>query len=117
MQNNLSLGTIKEELAADYLEKNEISVLTRNYRCRYGEIDIIAKDGEYLVFVEVKYRKDLNKGYPQEAVTIRKQKTIAFVANYYIMQHNLELDTPIRFDVIAILGEEITHIKNAFSAI
>lgn len=117
MQNNRGVGTIKEEVAAKYLEDNGMSILEKNFRCRYGEIDIIAKDGRYLVFVEVKYRANAGNGYPQEAVTKKKQKTIAFVANYYMMKNHLETDLPIRFDVIAILGEEITHIKNAFMAI
>lgn len=117
MQNNRSLGTIKEDVAAKYLEENGMTILEKNFRCRYGEIDIIAKDGSYLVFTEVKYRTNASSGYPQEAVTKKKQKTIAFVANYYIMQKHLGMDIPIRFDVVAILGEEITHIKNAFMAI
>lgn len=117
MQNNRDVGTTKESMAAKYLEENGMSVLEKNFRCRYGEIDIIANDGRYLVFTEVKYRSSVSNGYPQEAVTKKKQRTIAFVANYYIMQKHLEMDTPIRFDVIAILGDEITHIKNAFMAI
>lgn len=117
MQNNRSVGTIKEDVAAKYLAKNGMEILNKNYRCRYGEIDIVAKDGSYLVFTEVKYRANTKNGYPEEAVTAKKQKTIAFVANYYLMQKHLSSDTPVRFDVVAILGEEITHIKNAFTAI
>ena len=117
MQNNRSVGTKKEELAADYLEKKGYEVLAKNFRCKYGEIDLIAKDGSYLVFVEVKYRATSKNGFPQEAVTKSKQKTIVFVANYYLMKANLGQDIPIRFDVVAMLGDEITHIENAFNAI
>lgn len=117
MQNNRRVGTIKEEIAAEYLENKGLKIVAKNYRCRYGEIDIVATDDRYIVFVEVKYRADSSKGFPQEAVTKKKQKTISFVAKYYMMQSNLELDTPVRFDVVAILGEDITHIENAFYAI
>ena len=117
MQNNRSVGTIKEDLAADYLKKDGHEILGKNFRCKYGEIDLISKEGNYYVFTEVKYRKNAADGYPQEAVTKKKQRTIALVANYYIMKNHLTADTPVRFDVIAILGDEIAHIKNAFYAI
>jgi len=114
MQNKRTLGTDKEKLAAEYLEKKGYTILEKNYRCRVGEIDIIASKDGFCIFVEVKYRKNAEYGMPQEAVGIKKQRTIAFVANYYLMEKRFSPDYPVRFDVIAILGNEITHIENAF---
>ena len=82
-------------------------------RCRSGEIDIIAKDGETLVFCEVKYRSDGAMGSPLEAVDVKKQRTIFRSALYYLSEHGLE-DVPCRFDVIGIEGAKITQIRNAF---
>lgn len=79
-----------------------------------GEIDIIAKDGAYLVFVEVKYRAGEGTGNPLEAVTKAKQRTISKVALYYRMTHGYGEFSPSRFDVVAILGDEIRLVKNAF---
>ena len=81
---------------------------------KQGEIDIVAKDGEYLVFCEVKYRSDAQKGSPLEAVDARKQKAIFRCALFYLTEKHLG-EVPCRFDVIGIEGTRITHIKNAFS--
>ena len=101
-------------MAADFLEKKGVLILERNFRCRQGEIDLICRDGEYLVFVEVKYRRNNQKGAPQEAVGTAKQKKICLVGAYYRMLHHLGNDTAVRYDVIAIEGEEIQWIPNAF---
>lgn len=101
-------------MAADYLQQQGIQVIAQNYHCKQGEIDIIASEGYYLLFVEVKYRSSLSQGYPAEAVTPAKQKKIRQVARYYLWEHRLSEDTPIRFDVVSILGEEIQYIQNAF---
>lgn len=84
-----------------------------NYRCRRGEIDIVAKDGDCLVFCEVKYRSDEKKGMPLEAVDRRKQNIIFYCAMHYISEYNIG-DVPCRFDVIGITGRKIIHLKNAF---
>lgn len=84
-----------------------------NFRCRSGEIDIIARDGEYLVFCEVKFRTNSRKGGPLEAVTLAKQKKISKCAAYYMMKKGM-FDVPCRFDVIGISDREIQLIKNAF---
>lgn len=89
-------------------------IVAYNFRCRYGEIDIIAREGEYLVFVEVKYRKNANSGNPFEAVDRKKQRVISRVASYYCLTHGYGETTPCRFDVVAILGEKIEVLKNAF---
>ena len=75
-KNTRSTGSCYERKAADYLKQQGLFILRYNYRCRFGEIDLIARDGEYLVFVEVKYRKDNSSGYSLAAVNPAKQKTI-----------------------------------------
>lgn len=119
--NKRAEGSIHEAEAASYLEKNGYQILEHNYRCRQGEIDLIARDGRYLVFVEVKYRKDLGSGYPEEAVDRKKQQRIWQAARYYLYRHRYGEDTPCRFDVVSIIGtaggtgEEIRVIRDAFS--
>lgn len=112
--NKRQTGALYEEQAAEYLEKKGYHILERNYRCRQGEIDLIAKDGSYLVFVEVKYRHSRGKGHPAEAVDIRKQQRIARTAVHYCYKHRIREDHPCRFDVVSILDSETEHIKNAF---
>ncbi len=97
-----------------YLKQQGYELLEYNFCCRSGEIDLIAKDGAYLVFVEVKYRRTPDGGNPLEAVDIRKQKKISRTAAYYCMTHGYGDDTPCRFDVVAVLGENICVVKNAF---
>lgn len=107
-------GSRYEKLAAGYLKEHGYEILEMNYRCRRGEVDIVARDGAYLVFVEVKYRADGRRGHPAEAVTPKKQQTISFVAMHYCASRHVSGDTPIRFDVVAILREEIVLFVNAF---
>ena len=107
-------GADYERAAGYYLEKQGCEVLEYNYRCRAGEIDLIAKDGEYLVFCEVKYRSDGRKGSPLEAVDDRKQRRICRAASSYLARHGLRTDQGCRFDVVAITGEKIRLVKNAF---
>ena len=112
-QNNRKIGNCYEQAAAYYLEQSGYEIIERNYRCRIGEIDLIARDGEYLVFCEVKFRKSKNKGDSLEAVHRKKQKTIIRCAQWYLAEHNLQ-DLPCRFDVIGISGRNICLVKNAF---
>jgi len=114
MHNRREVGSRYEELAADYLKRQGYEILERNYRDRLGEIDIIAKEGRYLVFVEVKYRRDLENGYPEEAVYGRKQQRIRHTASYYLYRCGHGEETPCRFDVVSIAGEEISLIRDAF---
>ena len=114
MENKRRLGAEKELIAAEYLRNNNIEVIYMNFKSKQGEIDIIGKEGDYFVFVEVKYRKNINYGYPEEAVTIKKQRTIRSVAQFFMVKYKIPIDSPVRFDVISILGKEITHIRNAF---
>lgn len=112
--NKRSLGSDKEQTAAEYLKQNGYHICKMNFRCRQGEIDIIAREGRYLVFVEVKYRADERSGEPEEAVTVKKQQTIRRVAQYYLHRCGFPENTPCRFDVVGIKGEEIRVTKNAF---
>lgn len=112
--NKRQLGTSYERKAEEYLQKNGYRILERNFRSRMGEIDIIAKDGEYFCFIEVKYRATGEYGSPLEAVDFRKQNQIRRVAQYYLMRNRLSEWTPCRFDVIGFEGEELTHVENAF---
>lgn len=99
------LGKAGEDLAADYLRRNGFTILERNYRSRSGEIDIIARQGNTLVFIEVKTRKSAAFGAPAAAVTSRKQAQISRVAQEYLAQQKL-FDKPARFDVVAVLAPD-----------
>ncbi len=113
--NKRKLGKLWERKAADYLRNEGYLILFFNYRTRYSEIDIIAQDREALVFIEVKYRRGNAQGNPLEAVDFRKQRRITDAALCFLKEKGYNIDkTSIRFDVIGILGNEITHIKNAF---
>ena len=114
-RNNLS-GAWGEALAAEYLRKKRYTVIASGYRCRLGEIDLIVRDRKYLVFVEVKYRENEEKGHPLEAISLKKQRSVSKCAFYYMQKNKLH-DVPVRFDVVAILGEEIQVIQNAFDFI
>lgn len=112
--NKRQTGSRYEQEAAAFLEQQGYQIIERNYRDRRGEIDIIARDGNCLVFVEVKYRKDAKNGYPEEAVGYYKQQRIRHTAEYYLLRHHLGEDMPCRFDVVSILGTEIRLIRDAF---
>ena len=101
-------------MAARYLEKRGVRILERNFRSRQGEIDLIARHGEYLVFCEVKYRRNNKMGTPQEAVGYVKQRKICKVADYYRMLHGLGDSVSVRYDVIAIKDDQIEWMPNAF---
>ena len=107
-------GAYYENLVAEYLKTQGYEILEKNYRCRIGEIDLIAKEGETLVFVEVKYRRNDKMGDPKEAVDRKKQEKISMTASYYLMRECGRMDIPCRFDVAAVLGEQIEVVKNAF---
>ena len=112
--NKRRLGGVYEEQAARYLEEQGLVIVERNYRFRFGEIDLIAQDGEYLVFVEVKYRSSRNSGSPLAAVDAAKQHVISRVAKNYLLTCRRSVDIPCRFDVVGFDGDEITWVKNAF---
>jgi putative endonuclease len=116
------LGQYGEELAADYLTERGYIIEQTNYRNQYGEIDIIARDGEMLCFVEVKTREDEALGSPFEAITVYKQRQIASMAQIYLNEKRLD-GVNARFDVVGIVIRpedetagvpKIELIKNAF---
>lgn len=113
-ENKRTIGGEYEKLASEYLHNLGYQILTLNFRTRTGEIDIIAMDNNTLVFIEVKYRSSTKYGYPEEAVDYRKQIKIRKTAMYFMSNKKYSINTPVRFDVIAILGKKITHIKDAF---
>ena len=113
-KNRRRIGTRYEQQAAAYLESQGYELIEHNYYCRLGEIDLIAREDGYLVFVEVKYRRTPGSGRAAESVNRAKQRRIYQCAEVYMKQHRLSFCHPVRFDVLAVDGEEITLIKNAF---
>ena len=107
-------GAQYENLAAEYLKQQGYQILRRNFYSYFGEIDLVARDGKYLVFVEVKYRKNDSGGHPLEAVGVQKQQRICRTADYYCLRCGYGGETHCRFDVVGIMGEEVFHIKDAF---
>ncbi len=106
-------GKIGEEQAKEYLENNNYEILETNYTTKIGEVDIIARHENRIVFIEVKERATARFGYPREAVNLKKQQTIRNVADWYLKSHRFK-DQLIRFDVIEILAGKITHLVAAF---
>jgi putative endonuclease len=110
-----NLGNKGENIASDYLKKIGYEILDKNFRTRYGEIDLIAGDDEEIVFTEVKTRRSSNFGYPEEAVDEKKIEKIIKVANAW-MEEKEKFDNSWRIDIIAIELDvqppKITHIKN-----
>jgi putative endonuclease len=115
--NKREVGTTFEQKAADFLGKHGYLLLERNFRCKLGEIDLIARDGGYLCFIEVKYRSNTTKGYPAEAITYHKMRRITRTAQFYMLTHKISPNTPCRFDAVVILDKDISLIKNAFEGV
>lgn len=107
-------GSFYERRAGDYLTGQGLTLVEFNFSCRLGEIDLVAREGPCLVFVEVKYRRSRRFGLPEEAVGPSKMRTIRKVADYYCLTHGICQMTPVRFDLVAIEGEEIRHYRGAF---
>lgn len=111
------LGKKGEALAEEYLKRNGFQILKRNYRYGRKEIDLITREGNTIVFVEVKAGRSKDFGAPQERVNMRKQRNLTEAANHFIQQENVT-DCDFRFDVLAINyqggREEVDHIRNAF---
>ena len=103
------------ELAAErWLADHGYHILERNFRCKFGEIDLIAFKDNVFVFVEVKYRSSRKSGCAEETVPFVKQKRICATADYYRMIHHITERYGFRFDIIAINSGNIRHIENAF---
>jgi putative endonuclease len=124
-ENKRSFGSYGEEIALDYLIRNNYKIITKNFRVgRSNEIDIIARDNEYICFIEVKTRSSTYFGMPSESVNKRKQQKIIYMAGIYLMRNNIP-EHNVRFDVIELIISKdhdkpelksINLIKNAFCA-
>ena len=115
--NKRLIGQDYEQVAAKYLATQEVSTLARNFNCKLGEIDLICRDKETLVFVEVRFRKSSDYGGASGSISPAKQNKVKKAAQYYLQQHNINLNhCAIRFDVVTIDGkiDNINWIKNAF---
>lgn len=120
-----SLGKYGEDAAADFLVKKKYKILERNFKNRYGEIDIIAKNKSDLVFIEVKTRLSKKYGEPYEAVNYYKQQRITNAAKAYLCNKKL-FDANVRFDIVEVYGgisdgrfelDKINHIENAIGEV
>lgn len=112
-------GELGEHLAREFLRGRGLKILESNVRCPLGEIDLVARDGNTMVFVEVRSRTHAGYGLPQESITRRKKKRITRLAQWYLKKHPSP-QCCVRFDVVAISWEqdppEVTWIPNAFEA-
>jgi putative endonuclease len=126
--NTKKLGTQIEDLVCNYLQQQKLKLITRNYRCRLGEIDLIMHDQSTLVFIEVRYRQHRNFGSSLESVNLIKQNKIIKTAEYYLLSQRLSEKIACRFDVVGVTPAtqkldnisklDLAHvewIKNAFS--
>jgi putative endonuclease len=105
----MNRGAAAETLAAEFLQARGLSIVARNYRCRGGEIDLIARDGDSLIFVEVRLRRDAAFGGAAESITIAKRRRLAFAANHYLSRLNRE--PPCRFDAILLTALDPGRIE------
>jgi putative endonuclease len=115
----LQLGSLGEHIAATYLTDVGVRVLGRNWRCREGELDIVAREADALVFCEVKTRRGTGFGHPVEAVTMAKQRKLRTLAQRWLAAHH-EHARDVRFDVVGVLVRPdrpavVTHLRAAFS--
>lgn len=116
LNNRANKGKQAEDTACEYLIKQGLTLIEKNFHCRYGEVDLIMNDKKTLVFVEVRYRKNNDYGGAKESVTHKKQQKLHTTASLYMQKNNH--DRQARFDVIAITGSSKKHnlewIQNAF---
>ncbi|MFI4918607.1 MAG: YraN family protein [Legionellales bacterium] len=109
-------GQMAEERALNYLKKQGLKFAAKNYNCRLGELDLIMRDGPYLVFIEVRSRSNTTFGGGIASITLSKRQKVIKAAAHYMMQQQLFDKVPVRFDVISIDGAsgELTWLKDAF---
>ncbi|MGE0267675.1 MAG: YraN family protein [Candidatus Omnitrophota bacterium] len=117
---HIDLGVEGERLAAEHLVKNGYEIIECNYRCKIGEIDIVARQKNVLCFVEVKTRTSPDQGHPLESITLLKQRKISLSALSYLQEHEILYLQDSRFDVVSILDDggevQIEIIPNAFDS-
>lgn len=122
------LGCQVENLVCDYLRRQKLKLIDRNYRCRLGEIDLIMQDKTLLIFIEVRYRQHCSFGSSLESVNLNKQNKIIKTAEYYLLSKRLSEKIACRFDVVGVKpatqkllniskldSAQVEWIKNAFS--
>jgi putative endonuclease len=113
-----SLGQLGEQLARTYLNRKKHNIVDHNFRCSLGEIDLIVRREKAFRFVEVKFRRTMDYGLPQDSVVRRKQEKIRKVAMVWLRRRRLPMDTEVHFDVLAIKeragGIEYEYIEDAF---
>jgi putative endonuclease len=116
LSNSKQIGQVAEEVACRFLQEQGLRLVTRNYSCKVGEIDLIMLDQKTLVFIEVRYRHNPHYGSSAETVTFAKQRKLTKTALYYLQRH--ATNAPCRFDVVALTQinpkPNIEWIKNAF---
>ena len=110
----MSSGDAAEALAATFLEARGLRIVARNYRCKFGEVDIIAQSGATMVFVEVRARKSGSFGGAAESITAAKRQKVLVAARHYLTSHRI--DCACRFDAVLLMGEppQIDWIRDAF---
>ena len=113
--NHLSLGFISEKEACHYLQSKGLKLITQNYRCAHGELDLIMQDNDVLVFIEVRLRSHRHYGDAFESIDSRKQQKLLKSATHYLQKHRLLDKIDCRFDVIGFSNNTIEWIKDAFS--
>ncbi len=111
------LGQQAEQRALEYLTDQGLKLITRNYHCRMGEIDLVMNDPEYLVFIEVRSRINNDFGGGLASITYAKRQKIIKTTSHYLLTHKIREQQPIRFDVVSIDGQcgELTWLKDAFN--
>ena len=111
-------GRLAEELAAHFLERQGLTVLARNVRCRGGELDLVCRDGRTLVFVEVRLRRNQEYGGAAASITARKQQHVVLAARHYLAAHGASsrAERACRFDCVLLDGEKIAWVRDAFAA-
>lgn len=114
--NRRHIGSLYEDMAANYLKEHEFEILKRNYKCKIGEIDIIAFKDNILHFIEVKYRKSSDYGYSIQAISKAKQRKIIKSAQWFMLENNISDNISCSFDVIAVQGKNIQYIFNGYGA-
>ena len=119
MDERAELGRAGEDLAVQHLERAGLTVLDRNWRCREGELDVVARSGGTVVFVEVKTRRGTAFGAPEEAVTRAKARRLRLLACRWLVEHRPSGADALRFDVVSVLtrrgvAPEVVHLRDAF---
>lgn len=121
---HINTGRYAEQWACHYLRQQGLTLVTRNFRCRTGEIDLVMRDGNQLIFVEVRYRRNKTHGSAEESIDRRKQARVVRCAEYFLQRMAPLADLPARFDVVTLTESksrndmfETRWIRNAFDAV